>query len=206
MFLIILQVPFLGLLIDSKISWVPQILNVKAKLAKCTSVLFKAKHLVDLSTMKLLYNSLFLPYIDYCSEVWGNTYVTKLNCIILLQKRAIRIVANVSKYYHTNELFKQLKLLKFLDHVKFKSGVFMYNAYHFKLPTKLQLLFNKGSNSQHCTRQHNKFKVFYKRTNIKALCVSSKGTSLWNSLPTSIINSSSLTVFKQKLKKYLMRY
>ena len=152
---------FLGVLIDSKISWIPQILNVKAKLAKCTSVLFKAKHLVDLSTMKLLYNSLFLPYIDYCSEVWGNTYVTKLNCIILLQKRAIRIVANVSKYYHTNELFKQLKLLKFLDHVKFKSGVFMYNAYHYKLPTKLQLLFNKGSNSQHCTRQHNKFKVFF---------------------------------------------
>ena len=194
-------------MIDSKISWVPQILNVKTKLAKCTSVLFKAKYFVDCITMKLLYNSLFLPYIDYCSEVWANTYKTKLNCIILLQKRAIRIVANVSKYYHTNELFKQLKLLKFLDHVEYKSCVLMYRAYHVKLPIKLQSLFIKDSNSKHCTRQQNKFQVFYKRTNIKALCVSSKGTSLWNSLPNSITDSSSLSVFKQRLKKYyLMRY
>ena len=42
---------------------------------------------IDKYGMLILYHSLFLPYIIYSIEVWGNTYATNLNCLVLLQKR-----------------------------------------------------------------------------------------------------------------------
>ena len=198
---------FLGVLIDNKLSWNPQITNVKSKLSKCTAVLFKAKFLVDINTIMSLYNSLFLPYISYCVEIRANTYITKLKPLNTMQKRAIRIISNVSKYTHTNELFKVLKILKFIELVEFRTCIVMFNAYHSKLPKKLQTFFSIGDNLCYKTRQSNKFKVKYKRTNVKAFCVSSKGPKLWNSLPNSATETKSINIFKIKLKKILlMRY
>ena len=36
--------------------------------------------------LKLLYNSLFLPHIMYCLEIWGNNFNNNLQCISTLQK------------------------------------------------------------------------------------------------------------------------
>ena len=35
----------------------------------------------------MLYCSICVPYINYCSEIWGNTYATNVECIMVLQKR-----------------------------------------------------------------------------------------------------------------------
>ena len=53
---------------------------------------------------------LFLPYISYWCEVWGNAYKTTMDCIYLLQQKAVRIVCNVGE--HTNKLFFDLYVLK----------------------------------------------------------------------------------------------
>ena len=39
-----------------------------------------------------MYYSLAYPYFQYCIIVWGSTYPTNLNRLILLQKRIVRIV------------------------------------------------------------------------------------------------------------------
>ena len=132
---------FLGVLIDDRLCWNYQIASAKKKLAKCTAVLFKAKCLVDNNVMLLLYNSLFLPYISYCAKVWANIYKSKLNVLTILQKRVIRLIANVSLLSQTNELVAEFKLLKFVDLVVYKTDMLIYNAYHHKLPVRLQRVF-----------------------------------------------------------------
>ena len=47
---------------------------VKSKLSKSIAIMRKAKHLFDRRSGMILYFSLFLPYLSYCCEVWGNTY------------------------------------------------------------------------------------------------------------------------------------
>ena len=49
--------------------------------------MYRASFVIDKCGMLILYHSLFLPYIMYCIEVWGNTYATNLKCLVLLQKR-----------------------------------------------------------------------------------------------------------------------
>ena len=84
---------FLGVIIDDKINWKSHIKYIHNKLARSISVLNKAKHLLNFKSLRMLYCSLVLPYMNYCTEVWGNTYKSSLNAITILQKRAIRIRA-----------------------------------------------------------------------------------------------------------------
>ena len=58
----------------------------------------------------MLYNALILPYKNYCN-IWGNCSKTKINLLLLLQKKAIRICTQSSYLAHAT-IFKQLKRLK----------------------------------------------------------------------------------------------
>ena len=59
-------------------------------------------------------------------------------CITVLQKRVLRLVCGARRLDHTNPLFKQLGILKFVDLVKFKTSIIMFKAYHNVLPDSLQ--------------------------------------------------------------------
>ena len=52
-------------------------------------------------------------YIQYCVSVWGSTYPTNLNRLIVLQKKVVRIVARKPHDAHTDPIFKDLEILKF---------------------------------------------------------------------------------------------
>ena len=62
----------------------------------------------------LLYNSLIVPYINYCIMVWG----FQTNRIIKLQKKALRIITLRNYSSHTEPLHKKLGMLKVDDILK----------------------------------------------------------------------------------------
>ena len=51
----------------------------------------------------------------YCSEIWGNTYVTNIQCIILLQKSVIRLIHGANRWVHTNSFFYSYRIQKITD-------------------------------------------------------------------------------------------
>ena len=53
----------------------------------------------------MIYNTLILPYINYCNIVWGNCHKTKLNHILLLQKKAVIEFAPIQHIYPTQTLY-----------------------------------------------------------------------------------------------------
>ena len=69
----------LGVVIDCKLNWKSHILSVRSKLSKCCAFIYRANSLINKHGMHILYYSLFMPYIMYCAEVWGNTYATNIN-------------------------------------------------------------------------------------------------------------------------------
>ena len=109
---------FLGIIIDENLNWKPHIQLFKSKLSKTLSIIYKSSKLINYDGMLTLYCSLFLPYLTYCCEIWGNTYATNVNCIYVIQKKVVRIIYHEEGLDHTNCLFKQLHSLKFHDLVK----------------------------------------------------------------------------------------
>ena len=114
---------FLGIIIDENLNWKPHIQLVKSKLSKTLSIIYKASKLINYEGMVTLYCSLFLPYLTYCCEIWGNTYATNVNCIYVIQKKVVRIIHHEERLAHTNCLFKQMHSLKFQDLVKYRTAI-----------------------------------------------------------------------------------
>ena len=50
---------FLGVLIDSKLTWKNHIQYVKSKLSKCMAVLYRVRYILNLYSMRALYCALF---------------------------------------------------------------------------------------------------------------------------------------------------
>ena len=133
---------FLGILIDDRLNWKEHISLICSKLSKCIAIIYKAKYLLDKDSLVMLYDSLFVPYLSYCSEIWGNTYKTNINCVCVLQKKVLRIVCNVDYQYHSNVLFKELRMLKLFDIIELKTAMIMYTAKKKMLPLNIQRLFS----------------------------------------------------------------
>ena len=80
---------FLGVFINHKLTWKEHINYACGKIYKCTAILNKVKKLVKKNSLHMWYNSLFIPYLTYCTEVWGNTYKTHLKPLYLKQEKTI---------------------------------------------------------------------------------------------------------------------
>ena len=69
--------------------------------------------------------------------------MTNTQCIILIQKRVIRLIHGANRWDHTNNLFYEYRILKFNDIVELKTILLMFDAYHNVLPYDLQQLLIK---------------------------------------------------------------
>ena len=120
---------FLDIYIDDKLNWKYHINTVRSKLSKVTAIIYRASCIINQDGIYICTVLLhILPYINYCSEIWGNTYATNVECITVLQKRVVRLVCAARRLDHTNPLFKQLGILKFADLVKFNTSIIMFNV------------------------------------------------------------------------------
>ena len=111
---------FLGVIIDEKLTWSQHITQVSLKLSKNIGVLNRLKYSVSKSILLMLYNTLVLPYLSYCNIIWASTYKTHIQKVVILQKRALRVIT-LSKYNaHTKPLFLKLNLLNVIDFCNFQ--------------------------------------------------------------------------------------
>ena len=161
--------------------------------------MYRAKCKLNLKSLQSLYYALFLPYINYCLEIWGSTHVSKLECLNIVQKRAIRLICNKNRRDHTLPLYYQLKIVKFYDLVQLKVCTVIHKAKLKLLPKKLEELINLEINNN-CTRNRNKFKPKFARTSIKAKCISTNGVVLYNTLPDSLKNHINVKSFTKNYK------
>ena len=109
----------LGVIFDEKLTWKDHISLVRSKLSNTVRIVYRIRHL-NRSALFILYCSLFLPYLTYCAEIWGNTYKSNTQCMFLLQKKIVRIVYDANFRDHTDVIFQDLKFLKCYDLVKLK--------------------------------------------------------------------------------------
>ena len=91
----------------------------------------------------------------------------------------MRLICNADRLAHTNELFKELHIVKFPEFVQYKTAILMFHLFHGTLPLHLQNRLTVHSTTR-STRRINTFVMVQSRTNIKATCLSVSGVKLWN--------------------------
>ena len=152
-----------------------------------------------------MYCTLVLPYLDYCCEIWGNTYKSNLKKFSLLQKKAVRNVCESNYLSHTQPLFRMLNCLKFEDFVHLKTAVFMYKAFNDLLPSNIQKMFVRSiAIHDYATRQQHNLYVQQVNTTLRKNSISIVGTKIWNKLEVVIKTKPSVMSFKNALKLFLL--
>ena len=147
---------------------------------------------------------MFYPHIDYCCEIWGNTYSTNIQCLYLLQKRVVRNVTHSEYLASTNELFIKLNILKLKDIVKYKSYLFAFKAFNSKLPSTLNSLFTIKS-CPYGMRSTDTFVGTICKSNIRSFNVVIISLNLWNSLSNAVKRIPSYVLYKNYIKTMLLK-
>ena len=150
--------------------------------------------------MRSLDYTLVYPYLTYCVSVWGSTYRSNLNRIIILQKKIIRIISKVSFDAHTGVLFKEQEILKFSDIYLYQIGKFMYLFKRGLLPNYFRDMFTLASQiHSYNTRNSSLFYIPHCRTNFRKFSIRFQGPTFFNSLSREIQNSESISLFAKRL-------
>ena len=88
---------FLGLTLDSSLSFKFHLTKIGNKISRVIGLLHKLKHIFPSYILRMIYNSLILPHMNYSLLARG------ANChsIELLQKKAVRVINFKSPLAHT---------------------------------------------------------------------------------------------------------
>ena len=129
---------FLGVLIDSNLTWSPHCNYIANKLSRICGVVSRLKHYVPTHSLTIIYNSLFLSHISYGITSWGFNMCTRIS---KLQKKVIRFLTNSKFNTYTAPLFKQLGLLKAVDIFKLACFKLLYKYENIKLPSYFNGMF-----------------------------------------------------------------
>jgi len=115
---------YLGVIIDNNLNFKPHVNMVLQKVRFGLYALARLKHITNVKFLKMIYFAFIQSHFQYCISVWGGIHDSTVNSLILLQKRAIRIISNADFYAHTAELFSALSILPFRSLYLYKVALF----------------------------------------------------------------------------------
>ena len=85
-------VKYLGVIVDRELNWKQHIDGVRKKSLACLASIKRAGTYLSCRTKKMLYSSLVLPHLDYCSVVWNICGVGQSDRIERVQNYAMRMI------------------------------------------------------------------------------------------------------------------
>ena len=100
-------IDYLGVLIDQNLSWKYHIDSIVTKIGKNVELTAKLRHSVPRPILLNIYKSLVHPYLTYGLAAWDQVCRTYLNKILILQKRALRLLHFTDWHEHAIPIFSR---------------------------------------------------------------------------------------------------
>ena len=193
---------------DENLSWKYHISELTKKLSRTCGIFFKIRHIHPLDVLKNHYYFVFSSFLCYGSTTWGLSYDTYLEPLFFVQKKVLRSISLQPFASPSTPIFASLKILKLKDMIHRDILKFVFKSINHLSPSHFHNYFQLGNMvHNHGTRQAIRGDIFQPSRNtflyglrlIKYLSV-----KLWNDIPTFIKMSTSINIFKSKLKEFLI--
>lgn len=110
------QTKYLGIMIDHKLSWYPQIELISSRIRKLIWLFKSLRYVVpphsrNRNLLNELYIALVQSIISYCIPVWGGAYKTRFIEVERAQRALIKVMYFKSRRFPTNLLYEISNLL-----------------------------------------------------------------------------------------------
>ena len=189
---------YLGVFIDTKLTWKVQIQHIKSKLARGIGMMSRIRHFVDEGCLLKMFHSFVQSHVNYNLINWSCTHKSNLNPIRNKIKKAIRILSfSKTMYDHTESLFQNHKILPFDQLVVFRKATLMWKVSHGHAPKVISQLFTRNQQITH------RFVIPHVRNDKSKLYFETSCIMAWNSVPDSLKSTFTYNKFIQKFKNYL---
>jgi hypothetical protein len=116
---------FLGIVIESSLSWKAHILHLMPKLSKACYIMRVIKPIMSIEILKAVYYSYFHSLITYGIIFWGNSSYSLQ--IFRIQRRIIRIMCGLRPTDSCWDSLKNLKILPLQSQYTFSLLLFVVN-------------------------------------------------------------------------------
>lgn len=183
---------FLGVILDSHISWSSQVLNVRKRLNSVIYTMRVLSRRVDSSFLRVVYFANFQSLLQYGLMIWGNA--SDASDIFIVQKSAIRIMNNMKYRDSCRGVFRRNGILTLTGlYVKkcllfFRQQSSYFEKFRNTNSTRKMIPFHFPQHSLTLTEK-----------NVKYMCL-----KLYNSLPRKIQQIDNFKNFKREISNFLI--
>jgi hypothetical protein len=109
------HVKFLGFYINSKLNWNEHINHLCKKLATSSFTLRFMRDKIDQRALVIIYYALFQSHLKYGIIFWGNASVHGIQRLLLVQKKAIRVLAQINYRDSRRAAFANLQIMTVIN-------------------------------------------------------------------------------------------
>jgi len=187
------SVKLLGITLDSKLNWSAHIDSVCSRLSRVLYLLRNLKKCIPMSYLKVAYFAFFNSIISYGLILWGCGSDTKR--VLLLQKKAVRIITNSSYKAHCRPLFERERILTVFN-------LYIYLCL-FDVKSNLSSMPIRSDAHDHLTRNRHKLDLPLVRLVKTQESFSYMGLKLFNRLPLQA-HTIDIKSFKRKVLDWLL--
>ena len=167
--------------------WKTHIDYLAKKLSKVCGMIYKLHHYVPLSTLRIVYYSMFHSHIQYCLINGGRAVKSHYHKLSILQNKILRACACLfrPRRHETNLLYSRFRVLKLEDMIKMEFAKFMFKYSNYMLPNSFNNHFIKLENiHNYNTRQKSRneyFQTFFSNETGKKM-LHHLGLNKWKSI------------------------
>ena len=127
------SVKYLGIKIYENLNWKQHIHDITIKLNRANALLFTIRSYVNKHILRTIYFAIFDSHINYVNLIWGQN-LHAVSRIVILQKKALRIMNFQSRDSHSSPLFKFNHILKLEDKILIENILFINKSFNNLLP------------------------------------------------------------------------
>jgi len=156
--------------------------------------------------MKTLVYAFISSRIDYCNSAFTGISGQLLQRLQAIQNAAARLITGARRSQHMTPILRQLHWLR--QRILFKTPVLVYKCRHSMAPSYLSTYCMPTSSHDGRCHLHSavsgQLAVPHTTTNYADRSLAVSGPAAWNSLPAALRLDMSLSVFRRRLKTFLM--
>lgn len=197
----------LGVILDSELSFVPQIANICKSCMFNIRAIWKVRRYLTVDITKQIVHSLVISKLDYCNSLLYGLPASYIARLQRVQNAAARLITLCPRREHITPHLKSLHWLPIIQRVEYKLITLTFKSVHGLAPTYLSDLITTYVPSRQL-RSANQGLLNVPSYNLKGYGFRSfrvAGPTLWNSLPPYLRSETDLPKFQKLLKCHLFR-
>ena len=200
------QMKVLGVVLDSRLTFDSHATSVVRACNYHVQAIRHIRHLLSTELALTLACSLVLSRLDYCNAVLHGAPVGSIQKLQRVQNTAARVVLQASRRASAWPLLEQLHWLPVRQRIDYKLAVLTYKVRSTSTPSYLGRHIIPHVPARHLRSSATpSLQKPVTRTHFADRAFRCTAPTVWNSLNSDTVNSSSLSIFKSKLKTHYFR-